>query len=447
MGKSQITMAVVCSEHHLSVLDYLLSKDYKYAETEVVVGTSADGTERMPLLNFCAKKGEELILNLLFRRHFKTPQSIQNSLDSEGNTPLHVVWKSEIASQLLKRASFDVLKVPNKKGQLPIDCILERYNKNFLHSPRQVPSEHEKQQMKETINFFRIVENSVPALNNNTAPPMAQGRKCNLSHVSLGADVLQQPVPPLNLSPSMLPNYQAREAALPSLKIHETSWLDSQEILDAAIMVERRQMLSRNALLRRQQQQQMIENSIRKGMLTAIARNPMVAVRDISGPSSPPIMRFPLNSATVEPNANEEALPSSSSSKYMVAAIDAAFACDKMEEPEHQQRRLFLAASVAEGVNGLPSRVETTSSSGVSPTSSFFLVHAVEEQRHRWDRYRHQWRSTFARHFGRVLPCLQQPGSLSRKVSLWSTAITSRTSPPTRAVQLEWCKLLRERYA
>jgi hypothetical protein len=182
LGKPQVTMAVVCSELHLAIVDYLLAHEPKLATTEVVVGTDEDSdeTERLPLLNFCAKKGDERVLGVLLTYGFKTPESIANSLDREGNSPLHLVRKENIAALLLNRAGLEILGVANRRGQLPIDALLEKYSSlpssagNGFGSFGQTRTStgtqiagYEKD-LKKTISLFNTLMNHAPPVSTKT---------------------------------------------------------------------------------------------------------------------------------------------------------------------------------------------------------------------------------------------------------------------------------------
>jgi len=127
LQKSQVTMMEVCS--HFQVLDFLLSEQPDLATSKVVVNSSNNETKTMPLLNFCAKTGNDRSVSILLRHSYKKPESIALSLDEDGNTPLHVARKEDIAAQLLKRAGdITVLRVKNKQGQMPLNTVMERYN-------------------------------------------------------------------------------------------------------------------------------------------------------------------------------------------------------------------------------------------------------------------------------------------------------------------------------
>ena len=123
LGKPHVTMAIVCAdtEHNVAILDYLLAHDSKLAATEIVAGED-DGneSERVPLLNFVTKKGDDRILSVLMAYAFKTPESITNSVDAIGNTPLHVVRnekavyypRSPISSALATAAAATAVRAP-----------------------------------------------------------------------------------------------------------------------------------------------------------------------------------------------------------------------------------------------------------------------------------------------------------------------------------------------
>ena len=166
LGKPHVTMSIICSDEHLPVLDYLLSHDSKLSTTEVVVGDEEDGVDRMPLLNLCAKKGDERPFSVLLAYGFKTAKSVSASLDRAGNTPLHVVRTEKIAAQLLKRAGLDVLGKSNLRGQFPIDCLLERYRAIPSLSRFGLPVGYEEE-LKKTINFLNTLMNHVPRRHSN----------------------------------------------------------------------------------------------------------------------------------------------------------------------------------------------------------------------------------------------------------------------------------------
>jgi len=129
MRKIQVTMALVCS--HVRILDTLLADNPELAKTKVVLGSdTTDTTETMPLLNYCAKIGNERALSILFKHNFSDPESIVMSLDSVGNTPLHMAQKEEVAALLLNRVVDikAVLKITNRKGQMPVHSVMERFN-------------------------------------------------------------------------------------------------------------------------------------------------------------------------------------------------------------------------------------------------------------------------------------------------------------------------------
>jgi hypothetical protein len=163
LGKPHVTMAIVCSENHLTILDYLLVHDHTLSTTEVVVGQE-DETERMPLLNYCVKKGDDGALCVLLSYSFKSPESVSESLDQSGNTPLHFVRKEKVAAQILNRAGLDILRISNRRGQLPIDCLLERYSamptSNGFGNNALAPYEEE---LKKTITFMNTLMNHAPS--------------------------------------------------------------------------------------------------------------------------------------------------------------------------------------------------------------------------------------------------------------------------------------------
>ena len=117
--------------------------------------------DRMPLLNLCAKKGDERPLGVLLAYGFKTAESVSASLDRAGNTPLHVVRNEKIAAQLLNRAGLDILGKANLRGQLPIDCLLERYRAIPSLNRFGLPVGHEEELKKKTC-IYRSLESQVP---------------------------------------------------------------------------------------------------------------------------------------------------------------------------------------------------------------------------------------------------------------------------------------------
>ena len=179
MRKTQVTMALVCS--HVRILDTLLADNPELAKTKVVVGS--DTTETMPLLNYCAKIGNERALTILFKHNFSDPESIVMSLDSAGNTPLHMAQKEEVAAQLLNRVVDvkAVLKITNRRGLMPVHSIMERYNAaqrsiNFGINSEELQLEHNF--TEKTIVLYNRLSGQFP-----TSKP-----KASPGHLSINTD-------------------------------------------------------------------------------------------------------------------------------------------------------------------------------------------------------------------------------------------------------------------
>ncbi len=160
MGKPHVTMAIMCSEEHLRILDYLLAHDHNLSLTKVVVGVEEDGAERIPLLNFCAQQADVKPLGVLLLHGFKTSDSITESVDDLGNTPLHLVRNETIAAQILHRSGLGILTRRNLRGQLPIDALIARYTA-LSSIGLTVPEGHEEG-LKKSITFLNTVMSHIP---------------------------------------------------------------------------------------------------------------------------------------------------------------------------------------------------------------------------------------------------------------------------------------------
>ncbi len=308
LGKPHVTMSIICSDEHLPVLDYILAQDPKLSIIEVVVGDEEDGMDRMPLLNLCAKKGDERPLGVLLAYGFKTAESVSASLDRAGNTPLHVVRNEKIAAQLLNRAGLDILGKANLRGQLPIDCLLERYRAIPSLNRFGLPVGYEEE-LKKTINFVNTLMNHVPRRQSNplrrTVTPPSLPRVSSLTG-SMGA-------------PSMLHNQSSGPSS--PIRVPPKPFLSRGMMSKVAVR-------NRVALLqeRRQHLKTQVTALHRHHMIDMHTQEPsikqqhhLLALKQQT--TNPGALRLPLTPGNASPvNSNNH--------KRYVAAIDAAFASD-----------------------------------------------------------------------------------------------------------------------
>jgi len=346
LGKPHITMSIVASEEFLSILDYLLSHDPSLSTTDVVVGEEDDETERMPLLNFCAKKGDERVIGVLLAYAFKTPESISESLDHAGNTPIHFVRKEKVAAQILNRSGLEILRKANRRGQLPIDCLLERYSampsSNGFGNGALAGFEVE---LKRTITFLNTLMNHAPSKGPTSRTVTPPTLPLNNLGGSLGAGT--ESTIQLPSTPSILGRRGSGASAsprssmcLPPREVPK-SFLSRGLISDAvarnraALMQEQRELLKSEvaASMRRQrmldlQQQDPLEQQLAlKGSnpyATVMAQQQQLAPPP-SSPSSSSTIRLPLTSNSRTPSSP---ILNQNNNKGYVAAIDAAFASE-----------------------------------------------------------------------------------------------------------------------
>ena len=206
MGKPHVTMAIMCNEEHLRTLDYLLAHDHNLCNTKVVVGVDEDRAERIPLLNFCAQKGDVRPLGVLLLYGFNTNESVMESIDHLGNTPLHLVRNEKIAAQILNRSGFNILTKRNLRGQLPIDALIDRYTAISSTNGFGVPAGYEEG-LKKSITFLNTVMSHIPRPPTNTqteravTPPTMPG----MSNVRGSQMMLSRQSSNNTSSPSHLP--------------------------------------------------------------------------------------------------------------------------------------------------------------------------------------------------------------------------------------------------
>ena len=100
-------------------------------------------------------------MSVLLAYGFKTPESIFKSVDRIGNNPLHCVQTEKVAAQILNRSDLAILAKSNRRGQLPIDSLMERYNAiPFPRLPANVALY--ESQLKKTITFISSLMKHLP---------------------------------------------------------------------------------------------------------------------------------------------------------------------------------------------------------------------------------------------------------------------------------------------
>ena len=338
LGKPHVTMAIVCAdtEHNVAILDYLLAHDPKLASTEIVTGEDDENeSERLPLLHFCAKKGDERVLSILMAYAFKTPESVITSVDALGNTPLHVVRKEKIAAQLLNRSGLDILSVANRRGQLPIDSLLERY--------RSMPAGYEED-LKKTIAFLNTLMNHskptprtpssptvLPRLSASELTASSLLSRRNSGNVNVGPSRTAPMLPPRDvpksfLSRDLISSAVARNRVM-LLQERQHREIIKNEVLKSDVLA-RQQMLMDDL-----RETSAIEEHHKQTLLAMERTNPLAIMEAAtrvakqqqqqlsSSSTTPPALRLPLSPRTgaLSPGNNHD--------RY-VAAIDAAFASE-----------------------------------------------------------------------------------------------------------------------
>lgn len=385
LGKPQVTMAMICSEHHLPIVDYLLAHDPKLATTEVMVGQEA---ERMPLLNFCAKKGEVQVLGILLAYAFKTQESVTESLDHAGNTPLHVAQKEKVVAQLLSRAGLDILRVSNRRGQLPIDCVLERYNNGFGY----------EEELKKTIAFLNTM------MNTNNKPRVVSPSLSSLQRNLGGLEPLQLPIAPRTSILRRQGSSQSLTHRTPMIPSRDTKSFLSSDLLSrsvarkrALLQEERRVNLTNEiAVLQRQRmlQKELLEHEKEQTLLAMRGRNP-ISIMDSASLVHQQQMSSSQSSSTqsgirhpLSPTRSTGALsPVLNSNKRYVAAIDAAFASEEVNGMSPSSLSILASAlsnhknhNVINNCNRTDksvSMMRPMTSSGLSPSEDYRLRAAV----------------------------------------------------------------------
>ena len=364
LGKPHVTMAIVASEEYLPIFDYLLAHDSSLSTTFVVVGQDDDDeTERMPLLNFCAKKGDERIVSVLLAYGFKTPESIFKSVDRIGNNPLHCVLTEKVAAQILNRCHLAILAKSNRRGQLPIDSLMERYNAiPFPRRPENVALY--EAQLKKTITFINSLMKHVPN-EPRTVSPLSLPR--NTVGSSFGSnDNLQLPV--MNSPSNMIRRISDTSSSsrqLPTRDIPK-SFL-SRDLLKnavarnrAAILQEQRERLKSE--LAAEMQQRMMKLHDHRGMTPMSqhlglgemmeAANRVANQQLPSSPSQSPIhtsaiQQIPLNNIPLPTAFCQSKEPSSSGMSPSLSLLASALSKHKKHHNGSSTKSLMMASGLA----------------------------------------------------------------------------------------------------
>jgi hypothetical protein len=389
LGKPHVTMAIVCSENHLTILDYLLAHDPTLSTTEVVMEED-NQMERMPLLNYCVKKGDDGALCVLLSYGFKSPESVSESLDQSGNTPLHFVRKEKVAAQILNRAGWDILRISNRRGQLPIDCLLERYSampsSNGFGNNVLAPYED----LKETITFMGTLMKHTPSNKppRSVTPPTLPRNALTATLTSIEA--LRLPGVPSTMLPRKI-----RDPASP-----RTSYLLSNAVARnrASLLQEQREILeSEFAALRQQRLQQ--------------------------------------NSSSISMEQQQAVLALKRDNRYSIMG-----AVNRAAQREHQQQQLSQAKSPHITSSSCSAAIEAafaaerTNSSGVSPSLAL-LASALSNH--------NKNNNPIANHKNISLPTML---STSDEYRLRAATATANSLYPQRFEDNELHKLLRAKY-
>ena len=399
LGKPHVTMAIVCSENHLTILDYLLAHDPTLSTTEVVMEED-NQMERMPLLNYCVKKGDDGALCVLLSYGFKSPESVSESLDQSGNTPLHFVRKEKVAAQILNRAGWDILRISNRRGQLPIDCLLERYSampsSNGFGSNALAPYED----LKETITFMSTLMKHPPS----NKPPRSVTPP-TLPRNALSIEALLLPGVPSTMLPRKI-----RDPASPrtSLRLSPRdipkSFL-SPDLLSNAVARNRASLL--------QEQREILESEF-------------AALRQ---------QRLQQNSSSISMEQQQAVLALKRDNRYSIMG-----AVNRAAQREHQQQQLSQAKSPHITSSSCSAAIEAafaaerTNSSGVSPSLAL-LASALSNH--------NKNNNPIANHKNISLPTML---STSDEYRLLAATATANSLYPQRFEDNELHKLLRAKY-
>ena len=342
LGKPHVTMAIMCSEEHLHILKYMLAHDHKLSTTEVVVGDQEDSMDRMPLLNFCAKKGDVRAIGFLLAYGFKTAESVSESLDRSGNTPLHLVRNKKVAAQILNRSGLSILNKTNLQGQLPIDCLLECYSTIPKSNGFGIAAGYEEE-LKKTAAFISTLMNHVPRRPSNTptrtvTPPTLPTRSSlsNSIHRQSSSSHPSSPpcIPPRDVKSFLSRNIISKVTASNSLALLQ----EQREILKTEVAaLQRHRMMDlkqRKPSIKQHQQQQQYLLTLKQQQQTTSPLSIMKATSSVptsrSSPPSPSAFRVPLTSQN--------------------PAIDTAFATE-CKNPNAVSQSLSLLASALSNQN------------------------------------------------------------------------------------------------
>ncbi len=336
MGKPHVTMAIICSEENLPVLDYLLSHDHELSTTKVALGEDDDAAERIPLLCFCAKKGDVRPLSILLVHGFKNAEAITESIDRLGNTAIHLVGNEKVATQILNRSGINILLRRNKLGQLPIDTVMKRYTAVSSNNGFGAPFGLEEG-LKKTITLFRTIMSHLPhpaqQLKRTVTPPaiknlrgseMLLHRQSSNNSNSSNNSSVQTHLPPRDVK-----SFLSRGAISKVTAQNRASLLREQrEFLQKEIAA----LQQRHRMMDMQQQEPSLKKQHQQHFLAfqqqyqESNKNPLASME--AGP------RF-----ATPPNQNNN---SNFNNKRFVADIDAAFASNNGMSPN-----LSLLASAA----------------------------------------------------------------------------------------------------
>lgn len=379
LGKPHVTMAIVCSEEHLPILDYMLAHDPKLSTTEVVVGDDDDDPDRVPLLNLCAKQGDERPLGVLLTYGFKTAESISSSLDRQGNTPFHMVRKKSVAVQLLNRAGLGILRKANHRGQLPIDCLIERYRAIPSLNRFGLPAGYEED-LKETVNFVNTIMNQVPRGQTNpptrTVTPPTLPRVSSLTN-SMGAPSRLHkqtlgPSSPLRTPPRDVPkSFLSRDMISKVAAQKRVALLQKQrELLKTEVAA-----LHRQRMLDIQPQRASIKQQHQLMALKQQTANPL-AIMDAAIIKSAQTFSPGTSAFRLPITSNNASSVNANNHKRYVAAINAAFASEH-NSPNGMGPNLSLIASALSNHSKKKNlmlhredlRMRATASNGLMPQS------------------------------------------------------------------------------
>jgi len=417
LGKPHVTMAIVCSENHLTILDYLLAHDPTLSTTEVVMEQD-NQTERMPLLNYCVKKGDDGALSVLMSYGFKSPESVSESLDQSGNTPLHFVRNEKVAAQILNRAGLDILRISNRRGQLPIDCLLERFSampsSNGFGNNALAPYE----ELKKTITFMNTLMNHAPSNKppRSVTPPI-------LPQNALTATLRTSEAPQLPSVPSTMLPRQVSDSTSPrtSLRLPRRdvpkSFLSRDLLSDAvarnraALLQGRREILENEFAALRQQRMQQKSSSL--------SMEQQQALLALKGSNRYSIMGAVNRAAQQQQHhqQQQQQLPQAQSSHTTASSSSSS--------PVHKRYAAAINAAFAS---------ERTNSSGVSPSLAL-LASALSNHNNN--------NNPIATHKNISLPTMF---TTSDEYRLRAATATAKSLYPQRFEDNELHKLLRAKY-